>query len=350
MAKRKKRKKSTAAQVGTGISQRSRKILKSEAEKARSRLRSFSKRADSDNYFAPDSSEYTLAKLLKRIGNGESVRSVLREVRNLTADKLKLGKAKPVVSDLGYTLKPSEVRAIKSAVTEANKNISKAREKFDFAKDILPEMKNAQEVIRKAVNSDSIKFQLDLLKQYTPENLIPTAINEYGEAGTKAEVYETTKILEKENDRRKKIRETLDPQVIQGYFVSQDDYDTREINIKDIVGIQGLRSRAETWDDFAITVRANKFLYNYEKTLELVEVAMQARGFYNETIEERFAFIKETIGKLYNHEEEITFISKRMPFLDISIISPSKGESAGGSVDFDEIYNAWTYVDDLFFG
>lgn len=351
MAKRKKSKaKRVSSAAKAGLSTRSYNLLKKEAGNARRRINNFLKRSDAYEYFVPSQESYTLANLLERVGAGESVKSLLKEVRAITAEKITTSTSTPVVSKLGYKLKQSEAKAIRDAVTKANKNIREAREKFDIAVDILPELKSSDKIIAQAVNSTSIKNQLDILNQYTPENLIPIAINESGEAGTQAELYETTKILELENERRKRLRDQTEKQIVHGYLVDQNQYESRDIDIESIETIKDMRRMAGTWSDYGAVVRANIYLQNYSDSLELLTASLINIGMYNETVGDMIKFIHKTISKLYNNEEAISFISRYVPEVSIAIVSPPAGEreSVASSMDFKEIYDAWTGIKELF--
>ena len=111
-----------------------------------------------------------------------------------------------------------------------------------------------------------------------------------------------------------------------------------------------MRNKSEIWSDYSDVVRANRWLTNYEKSLQAAEAVLIGQGMYNSTVEARFQFIYETIDKLWNNEQAITSISHYMPNIDISIISPT-GDSgeiqvALGYSTFNAIYNAWTVVNE----
>lgn len=347
MPKRKPRKvKRPTLRDKSNISKKSYANLEREARNARRRLKTFSEREDAAYYDIPDPSDYTLATLVQRVNNGESIRSVLREVRNLRADKIKQGAPTPSVSSTGYVLKPEEKKAIVKAVNTANKNIRQARKKFaDFA-DVLPNEFVASDLISGAVSSESITNKIEDLSLFVSENLAPTAINESGEAGTIAERDYYRRILARENRRRAKNRELNNPTNQEGYFRQQMDYDTQEIDIDNIKTMEDLHKRAEAWDDPARVQRANMYLVNYESSLGLFESVLINNGYYNSTVQERFDYIRDVISRLYFNEEAITFAANRMPDLSIHVISPP-GEVAG-FVDFDAIYESWIDMEDMF--
>ena len=349
-----KRKKS-APKNKFGISTRSYNLIKKEANNVRSRIREFLKRPDSGEYFVPDTSNYTLDSLGKRIMNGETVKGILAEIRRVTADNLKKVSAQPVVSDFGYKLKPSEQRAIHEAVNKANANITEARNKWNdpLFTDVLPELRNANEIIRKATDYESIQFQLELLKEFVPEKLDVIAIDEYGTAGTEAEANTLRKTLERENKRRDAVRRQIMDNVKEngGFFYDQDTYESKPIDIKAIEDLDQLRYKAGIWDDAGTVIRANRWLQNYEKALNNMQAILINQGMLNSTIEERINYIHDIISKIYNNAKIITLISRTIPNIEIELISHGADDgliNVYGNINFDAIYNSWSVVDEDF--
>lgn len=345
MAKRKptKRKKSSPRVKGN-LSPRRRERLRKEAENARRRIKAFSKRPDSDNYFVPDTSDYTFASLLERLAGGESYNLIIRELKNLTAEKIKTGTPVRVISSTGYVLKPSENRKIVKAVETANKNIKQAKEKFADFTDILPQEFSAKDLVQNVTSSESIENKINDLALFTPENLIPTAINDYGEAGTFAEYQYYRNILERENERRAQARAENDPRTQQGFFRQQADYDSESIDIDSIASMDMLRKRASVWDDPARIYRANLYLVNYEKALDMFAGVLINNGYWNDVIEERVEYIRDIISRLYFNEKAISYASSRMPNIDIALLYGG----GQGEVDFASIYDAWCDIEDMY--
>lgn len=326
------------------LSAKSRKNLIREASNARRRLRQFSLRPDADNYIIPEPSDYTLANLLIRIENGETTRSIMRELRNLTADKIRSGKPLNLITETGYKLSKSEVSALTKAVNQANKNIRKAKQEYGDLADLIPNEFSVKELSFNAVGPETIQNRIEDLKLYTPENLQIVSINEMGEAGTVAEYEWNKRILERENARREKLRRENDPREQKGFFLQQSDFDTAAIDIASIPDMETLRRRATTWDDPARVYRANLFLSNYEKALDMFAGVLINNGYWNSTIEDRIAFIRDTISKLYSNEKAISYISTRIPNIDISLLYGG----GNGDIDFSSIYDAWCDVDDMY--
>lgn len=333
---------STADKIG--ISRKTYKNILSEASKARRRLRAFQARQDADNYFVPDPEDYTMEKLAARIMGGETPRSVLRELRNLTAEKIRAGAPDTAITANGYKLTPKERKKVTDAVKLANQNIKKARDKFTDFLDILPEPFNVQDIIQNAVGPKSIENKVNDLALFTPENLVPTAINEYGEAGTVAEYQFYRNILERENQRRAEQRKLNDPTQNQGYFRQQSDVDTSPIDIDKIEGLQNIKKKATTWDDPARVYRANLFLDNYTRGLNDYESALWNNGAMTPEIQNKIDRVREIIGNLYFNEEAITYATAHMPNVDIDLIY----QLLVGHADFDEIYNDWMKVANLY--
>lgn len=347
MAKRKKsakRRPTIASKFG--ISQRQYNSLRDESAKARRRIKDFAKRDDAGAYFIPDSNDYLLDSLLNRVQQGEKVSSIVKEVKGITSKKIQSGTPLNVQTMNEYSLSPSEKRRVTAAVKKANENIRQARKDFDFALDILPEEFDAKKFVENIGSKESLSAHLKGLDLFTPENLVPTAVNDLGEAGTKAEYEYYTMILERENQRRARIREITTPNEQTQYIVQQSDYDKRNIDLSKIVGREERKNRAETWDDAKRVYRANLFLTNYRDSLKLTEAVMRTNGLMNDTIKERFDFIYDVINKTFNNEDAITHLIYFMPTIDISIIS---GGVSLGAETFNTIYNEWSEFDNMWF-
>lgn len=318
--------------------------LKRDAQNARARIRAFKQRPDADNYFIPDIEDYTIANIAERLAFGESLLSITKELKNLTATNIMAGIPIGAVSLSGYRLNASETRAINKAVAEANQNIRSAREKFADFTDILPQEFSVKDLIQNIVSSQSIANKVQDLALFVPENLVPTVINDSGEAGTVAEYQYYRNILERENERRLQQQAENDPRTQKGYFRQQSDYDSEQIDIDEIYGMENLRKRAQTWDDPARVYRANLYLTNYEKALDMFAGVLINNGYWNDVIEERVEYIRDVINRLYFNEKAISYASSRMPNIDISLLYAN----GSGDVDFFSIYDAWCDIEDMF--
>lgn len=338
MAKRRKGKPSKRkTKVNTRITAKQRQRLKDEAAKTRARIRAFSKRPDAENYIIPDAEQYALTNLIKRIQSGEKSASVLKELKSITANSMK--KTQGSITTLsGYSLTPQQASRLRKAVSRANANISKAYTRYPEFSDVLPNKFDFKTIVDTIISDKSFENKLDDLSVFTPKNLRITAVNEYGEAGTEAERLYLKRVIDRENERRLEVREMSDPRKNEGYFIQQEDYDTRHIE-QDKISLDRMRRIDAVWNDYARVYRSNLFIDNYLKTINMLEAILVSQGIWNSTIESRVDFIRETAVKLYNNEDLITFLSRKVPMLQISVISPRSGISM--DVDFDEIYKAW---------
>lgn len=344
MAQRRKRKSSKhPSKVKGGISTRQRNTIKKEAEKTRNRIKRFMKN-NPEGYNVPDPGIYTLSALLKRIEAGEKPAAIVKELKSITSTSLKASRSSPIISDSGYELQPSELSSLRKAVNTANRNISRARKKYSDFADIMPAEFSYESVIKSVISPESVRNKLKDLSLYTPKNLIPTSINDIGEAGTIAERDHMRNILERENMRRLERQEENRNLEDGGYFKQQSDYDTQTIDIDSIKSFDNLKKRAETWDDSARVTRANLFLENYTQSLNMFETILMENQYWNSTVGERIDFIRDTINSLYFNEKAITYLSTRVPDIDISLLYAG----GTGDVDFSSIYDAWCEIADEF--
>lgn len=321
------------AYTKAGISKRSYERILKEADKARSRLRDLSRRNPDADYIIPDTKDYTIKNILERIQEGDTTRQVLRELRNLTAEKLRKGQS-TIRSDFGYSVSPSEQSRIKRAVDKANAAIRKAPSSVP-----QPEQFSTQEIIKNITSKEALESKLSGLKQYTPKN-IEQIVTVGDDQMTKAEYLEKTAILERENARREKKREELSKPPKAGFLIEQADVDLTPIDIENIGTAARLRRRAKTWSDPARVQRANNFLYNYEDSLAMFELGLRQHGMHNDRVARMLSEIRSIITKCFNDEELIDYISTRIPSIDIALISGEFNEA----VSFKEIYDAWMQV------
>lgn len=343
MSKRRKSKpKRVTLKDRSGLSAKSYRNLERQAENARRRIKAFSKREDALNYFVPDIDDYKMEALVRRLEAGEANRSILRELRNITAEKIMSGTPLHVLMKDGNKLPYQDAVRLNKAITDANRNIVAARAKYPDFVDILPDKFSPREIMSNMVDAGSVATKINDLSLFTPDNLIPIAVNDEGLAGTYAEYHYYRNVLERENERRQHKREQNDPTTQSGFFLQQNNYESRDIDIDNIASIDELKQRAITWDDPARVYRANLFLSNYEKSLDMFAAALINSGYWNDVVEERVEYIRNIIARLYFNEEAISYLSMRVPNIDISLLYAG----ANGDVDFDSIYNAWTYIED----
>lgn len=324
-----------------GLSKKQYTTLKRDATNARRRIINFLKRDDSSKYTVPLASDYTISKLIKRIEKGETVKAITSELRSITANNIiDANRAK---KKRDFKISKSQSKELSELIKNANTNIRAAKSHFKYFKDIFPKEFKVKEVKDNIKSERGFKDALEDLALYTPDRLIPRAINDDGEVGTEAEATHYRNMLERENERRRRRKENFNPRESGGFFMSQSEYDTKEINIASL-NMEQLRKKAMIWDEPARIQRADIFLTNYENALEGLEASFIMNGLYNDKVEEMFNFIHQTLSNMYGDLEAIDYISTRVPGIDITLISGI----LAGDVDFYEIYEAWKSVHDLF--
>lgn len=342
MAKRKpSKRKPVGLRAKLGISKKRYDNLMREAENARRRIRAFEQRVDANNYFIPDAQDYTIAALAERLLSGESYASIMREVKNQTATKIKSGVPSTIQTESGLKIKPSEQNKLKQSVAQANQLIREARAKYpDFAEHMPAEF-DYSTIVESAYTENYIRNQInDINKFFTPENLRPGTSPIQGEPGTMAEYLYFRAILERENQRREEMRKENETNTKNGFF-KQSRYDDRDpIDIDAIQTRERLIKRAITWDDPARIYRANLFLGNYERTWDTFYDSLTHHIGENAELDQKVERMKKIIDKLYFNEKAITFASMRTPSVDISLISGQ----ISGNVSLDEIFDAWDKV------
>lgn len=316
----------------SGLSRKSYSTLKKNAENARRRIRNINAKFG-DIVVNPN--DYKLNSLLKRIENGESSRAINAELRRIRLANYSDFQEASVTSLTGYVIPASKATAIKKAIDKANKNISKARDKYKDFQDLLPNEFSFNKVTSEITGSKGVENFLEDIKLFTPAKLNIVPKFETGEAITLAEYEFNKRILDRENLRRAKYREEMKTSN-DGYFMVQNEYESRPIDIQSIPTRDELTRRAEVWNDIHVTNRANQWVYNYEGILNQFETVLIKKGMYNDRIEKRFDFIRSMLEKITNNADAIQFVSTRMPSIDITLFYNDSGE-----ISFADIYSDW---------
>lgn len=325
------------------LSKSTRNNLQSSAERARRIIKTALKYGE---YDGPDPQRFLLSNLLKRYDQGESIKDILREVKAITPESIRY--QTPKVSETGYELTPQQYQSIVEATARANRNIEKARRKFKAIIDVMPETIKVDEIVKGVTSETTVTHILEDLKNYVPSKLIPYANPETGELfGTVAEYEFNAAKLKRENERRRREQEQLNPNTNPDikFLRVQEVYDKEQIDISKIPTMDALRRRAATWDDLQRVQRSNMWVQNYRDTLGLLESYVKEQQIWNDTVQERFEYIKSVLDKLINNEDAVKFVSTQMPMLQISSIS----DIVTGYLDFDSIYNDWADFDSWFF-
>ena len=315
--------------------------LVNEARNARRRLRALMDSEDSELYYIPNPGEYTTEKLRNRLEAGEKVETIVDELRGLTSSNIKSG---ATVTNLGYRLSNEEKKALRSAISKANRNITFARRKFNDIQDVFPETFNYTDFIQNISGPDAVKYKIEDLGVFTKDKLVPIAVNEIGEAGTQAEKEYYIRIIERENERRANQFKDFDPTQPNTFLRVTADFGKKPIQITGETTRDQLKKRAKTWDDPARIYRSNLFLTNYIKALDNFEAVLRHNGMINSTIQMRIDYIREVIPRFYNNEEAIFNLSNTIPGIDIGLMY----DSFGTELNFTAIYDAWTLAEDTY--
>lgn len=315
--------------------------LGNEARNARRRLQRLINQDDSDLYNIPSPKEYTIEKLRNRLEAGERLETIVDELRGLTSSNIKSG---ATVTNFGYRLSNDEKKALRYAVSKANRNITLARKKFNDIQDVFPETFSYTDFIQNISGPDAVKYKIEDLGVFTRDKLVPIAVNELGEAGTQAEKEYYTRIIERENERRANQFKDFDPTQPNTFLRVTADFGKKPIQITGETTREQLKKRAKTWDDPARIYRSNLFLTNYIKALDNFEAILRHNGMINSTIQMRIDYIREVIPRFYNNEEAIFNIAYTIPGIDIGIMY----DSFGTELNFTAIYDAWTLAEDTY--
>ncbi len=326
-----------------GISERSYETLKRNAQNARKRLTTYTNKHGVSPDL-PTLSDLTIDALIERYKGGESLAKINASLRGLTAERFAKITTVPIVTGTGYTISTKDYNQLRNAVNRANRNISAARSNLGEFADIAPKEFDLNQIVRDIVNAETLKNQLNDLRLFTPKNLKPVAINSSGEAGTVAEDEYLKRIIKRENERRAKLREENDPRKNEGFFVQQDEVNTRDIDLSKLDTRERLRKRAENWTDAKRVARANQYLKNYEESLDTALIAMQTTVGIPEHVQKSIDEIKQIIAQLYNNEDAVTYLVHHVPELEIAIVSGA----VLATIPITPILNSWVGVKDMF--
>lgn len=208
----------------------------------------------------------------------------------------------------------------------------------------MPTEFNLSQLIADARTYEGVINTINDLALFTPKNLTITDPFGTGEAATFAEVQYYRNILERENERRRQLSEEQNPQTREGYFLQQEDIDTREIDIQNIPSIADLKRRAGTWSENKVMDYANRYLDNYLSALNNLEEVLLNSYYWNDTVGQRFDYIRSVISQLYYNDKAITYAVRNVPDASIQLITGV----ISGELDFNAIYEAWIDIEDMF--
>lgn len=264
------------------VSDRTRKRLTGELKKARNRIKGLMDRMGA-SYEGPAIQDFYLDNVLNLISQGVHINTVYAMIRNTTAEKIRASnvrspKDEPIVSELygGAPVTQRQYSRLMASLSKANKNIDKARAKFDGFDDVLPAHLTPDDILRRVTSTKRLYEVLDVVdKAFTQKKLIPIAISDTGEAGTEAEVEFLQSFITNENKRRAEGAEQLkDILKSKGFFKTQQEFQVTPINTNEWDTMEKWRRRTDYFTDSADLDKANNWLTNYVNSLRnLVDTA-----------------------------------------------------------------------------
>lgn len=312
--------------------------LLTRASEARKSIRTQLKNPAFSDVTLPDPDDYKIKRLIERIEKGATNRDLLRE---LDAIKKAPSSAVPFTNENGYTIPASTYQDILKAIERANKNIENARKKLpDIAKDVIPPTFDKEGVLSSIYDDKGVKNLLDDLSLFKPSKLKIKAINDAAEAGTDAEVEYYKRILQRENERRAKLRDERGVFGLQSRFQRADDEGNfmEDIDINNIKSKEELKRKGQTWSDPARIARANKYLENYHRGIDALEEFLLNHNMLNDTARNKINRLRDAVDSYINHEDAITTISFDEPDAAIDVVYPKEQTVAA---DIDDLIAVW---------
>lgn len=326
-----------------------RKRLAKELKNARARIRGMMA-SMGDYYTGPRVEDFYLNNVEELIRCGVHINTIYAMIRNTTASKInkrqkaKKNTADPIVAELygGAPVRQSQYSRLMKATAKANKNIEDVINKYPGAEVILPTTLNPNEILRKVVKNEKLDELIDVIgKAFTPAKLLPTVINDDGEAGTKAEIEYLDYFIKNENKKRENAREYFKDVIKQGgRFRTQQEFDTEPINTERFESMSTWRRRAEFYTDAKEYNRAGLWLGNYYKSLLKFSATMRAEHGYGDESELQ-NMIKEIIDMVEAIEDPE--IVRRLSYYSDSIaIAANYIETLDEPTKYmQEIFDAW---------
>ena len=327
-----------------------RKRLAKELKNARARIRGMIS-SMGDSYTGPRVEDFYLKNVEELIHGGVHINTIYAMIRNTTASKInkrqktKKNTSDPIVAELygGSPVKQSQYSRLMKATAKANKNIEDVINKYPDAEVILPTPLNPNEILRKVVKNEKLDELIDVIgKAFTPAKLLPTAINDDGEAGTKAEIEYLNYFIKNENKKRENAREHFKDVIKHGgRFRTQQEFDTEPINTDRFESMSTWRRRAEFYTDAKEYNRAGLWLGNYYKSiLKFSDTMRSEHGYGDESeLQKMITAIIDMIEAIDDPEtvRKLTYFSD-----SIAIAANYIGTLDNPTEYVHEIYEAWT--------
>lgn len=274
------------------ISQKSYEHLTKELRNARNRIRRLMNSQGSD-YQGPALSDFYIKNVLDRLTTGTHINTIYAMTRNATAAKIsKLNVSRetnPIVAQMygGLPVRQKQYSRLMKAVTKANANIDKSKQKYGYIPGVTPDYITPDGILNQVINEKGLDYYINSIdKNYTLKNLKPTAINAEGEAGTIAEVNFLNDIINRENKRRIAGQEQVKDQLkTRGFFMTQQEFDVTPINTSTWDTMEKKRRRTAYFTDAHDMKRAVNWMNNYINTVDALESYIRAnRGITDDNV------------------------------------------------------------------
>lgn len=254
------------------------------------------------------------------------------------------GGSKGYTNPFGVKLSGTEVDKLKKAIKNYNLRLKRVHS-ITGDNILLPPHYSYSETIDKFRAKSSVNAFIRDLGRFNAKTLQLTALENTGEAITKAEYDLIKDRIARENRRRKKLKNLVDVQQKElGFFKTDNDKLLRQIDINKYGSLESLRAASNRFAEDRLYARAEEWKQRYiDKVNYNIGLAIIA-GFdpNGEEIEK----MKRIIGYLESLDtlENITLAAYGSPAMDITITS----DEVYLQQNIDEIYSAWDeFMDSL---
>lgn len=328
MAKRKARKPAKSKPSNKSpISKQSRKKLTKELKNARARIRGMMNQLGAA-YSGPSIETFYINNVIDMIKQGTHINTIYAMAKNATAKNIRKqterNNADPIVGEMygGAGVRQSEMTNAMRIIAKANRNIQAAHERFSDFPDILPNFISLDEILGKVTTTKGLNEVLKVIdKAFVPRKLVPQAVNEDGEAGTKAELEYLKYFVTNENKKRKEAREDIkaiyDKRKM---FKTQQEFDVQEIDTSTWDTLEKWRKRSNYLTDARDLDRANNWITNYINSLnDTVLKLTSERGVTSSSdIQKKLNQIFEIIRKIKT-TDEVRAVTRYSEEIDIPL-------------------------------
>lgn len=226
-------------------------------------------------YSGPSIETFYINNVIEMIKQGTHINTIYAMAKNATAKNIRKQVKKnaedPIVGEMygGAGVRQSEMTNAMKIIAKANRNIQAAHEKFSDFPDILPNFISLDEILGKVTTTKGLNEVLNTIdKAFVPRKLVPEAVNENGEAGTKAELEYLMYFIKNENKKRKEAREDIKGiYEKRKMFKTQQEFDVQDIDTSTWDTLEKWRKRSNYLTDARDLDRANNWVTNYINSL-----------------------------------------------------------------------------------